>query len=96
MNWVEPSAAVASAGLVAVLVAAINQSLVDELAPEVEVVIQELVSLAAVVDSSVALGFDWRWRVQWRTKEVLWDVASSGRPVLREERHRTASLLREL
>ena len=43
--------------MVAVLVPVINQPSVDELVPEVEAVIRELVSLAAVVDSLVALGF---------------------------------------
>ena len=55
MYWVELSVAVAS--MVAVLVPVINQPSVDELVPEVEAVIRELVSLAAVVDSLVALGF---------------------------------------
>ena len=43
--------------MVAVLVPVINQPSVDELVPEVEAVIRELVSLAVVVDSLVALGF---------------------------------------
>ena len=42
--------------LVVVLAAVIDQPLVVELVPEVEVVIWELVSLAVVVGSLVALG----------------------------------------